>query len=220
MFKAFAGMLDQGLDKVLEPIVGKSYGQVMGRIGVILVLSLVVFGGALGVFMAGRDMPQPSYFVVEQGKDPQWVPALGSPGLSIPKIQSWSARALREIFHLEFGKIDSQLAASSVYFESGVWADFRSSLESTQMLETVRSERLFVLLTPLEAPQVVGRGFSQGREAMRIEVPVVITYIGGTEPVHQYQLIELFVRAVPTSEAPEGLAIARLRAYPFNSRVQ
>ncbi len=35
MFKFLAQMFDQSLDKVLEPIEGKPYGQVMGRIGLI-----------------------------------------------------------------------------------------------------------------------------------------------------------------------------------------
>lgn len=220
MFKMFATMLDQSLDKVLEPIVGKSYGQVMGRIGLIVAMAALVFAGAWMVMVSGRNMPQPAYFILEQGKDPRPIPALSSPGLSVPKIQSWSARALRDIFHLEFGKLDQQLAASAVYFEPSAGSDFRASLEKTQMIERVRSERLFVLLTPLEAPQVVGRGFSQGREAIRVEVPVVITYVGGPELVHQYQIIELFVRVVPPTEAPEGLAIARLKAFPFSPRVQ
>ena len=109
-----------------------------------------------------------------------------------------------------------QLNASAVYFQEGAWQDFKASMEKTKLVEKIKSERLFVVLTPMEDPQLIGRGMVGGQEVLRIEVPVVLTYIGGSEPVYQYQILELFVRVVPPAESPEGLAIARLKAHPYN----
>lgn len=216
MFKFLAQMFDQSLDKVLEPLEGKPYGQVMGRIGLIMACALVVIGLAGALIVKGRTVEQPQNFVLQQGKEPMRLPVMGNPSLSVDKISTWSARAVRDIFNLRFDTVDQQLNASAVYFQDGAWQDFKASMEKTKLIEKIKTERLFVVLTPMEEPQLIGRGMVGGREVLRIEVPVVLTYIGGSEPVYQYQILELFVRVVPPAESPEGLAIARLKAHPYN----
>lgn len=216
MFKLLAQMFDQSLDKVLEPIEGKPYGKIMGRIGFIMASALVVVGLAGVLAMKGRKIEQPQNLVLQEGKPPMRLPVLGTPSLSVDKISTWSARAVREIFGLRFDTVEQQLNANAVYFQEDAWQDFKASMEKTKLVEKIKNERLFVVLTPLEDPQLIGRGVVGGREVIRIEVPVVLTYIGGSKPVYQYQILELFVRIVPPAESPEGLAIARLKAYPYN----
>lgn len=215
MFKFLAQMFDQSLDKVLEPIEGKPYGQVMGRIGLILAASFLLIAMAVVVTSKGKHIELPPYHVVQEGKAPMRLPVLNSPSLSVDKITTWSSRALREIFTLRFDNVEQKINASEVYFQANAFEDFRSSMEKTKMIEKIRTERLFVVLTPIEDPQLVGRGVVNNQEVLRVEVPVVLTYIGGAQPVYQYQLMELFIRVVPTTEDPEGLAIARLKAHPY-----
>ena len=216
MFKFLAQMFDQSLDRVLEPIEGKPYGKIMGRIGLIMASALVVIGLAGAVVVKGRKIEQPQNLVIQEGKAPMRLPVLENPSLSVDKISTWSARAVRDIFNLRFDTVDEQLNASAVYFQEGAWQDFKASMEKTKLVEKIKSERLFVVLTPMEDPQLIGRGMVGGQEVLRIEVPVVLTYIGGSEPVYQYQILELFVRVAPPAESPEGLAIARLKAHPYN----
>lgn len=215
MFRFIAQMFDESLDAILAPVEGKPYGQVMGRIGLVMAASAVVVLAALLAGVKGREIRTPAYFIVQEDKAPARLPVLNNPSLSVEKISNWSARALRDIFRFEFGRVDAQLASSEVYFLPQAWSDFQASMQKTEMLDRIRSERLFVVLTPLEEPQLVGRGVVGGREVIRVEAPVVLTYIGGETPVYQYQIIELFVRSVPPTESPEGLAIARLRAHPY-----
>lgn len=216
MFKFLAQLFDQSLDKVLEPVEGKPYGQVMGRIGLIMACSLVMLALAGFIATKGRKVEQPQNYVWQEGKAPMRLPVMNNPSLSVEKITTWSSRALRDVFNLRFDNVDSQLRANLVYFEEGAGEDFLASMQKTKMIDKVKSERLFVVLTPMEPPQLVGRGVVGGREVLRIEAPVVITYIGGAAPIYQYQIIELFVRVVPPAESPEGLLIVRLKAHPYN----
>ena len=215
LFATVAQRFDQPLDAVLAPTIGNDLARAMGAVGAIMVGALLTIGLAISVGVFGRQVHSPEYFVVAQGKAPAPMRVLNSPSLSAEKIVNWSNRAVRDIFRFNFRDIDSRLESNSVYFTEGSWAEFRASMEKTEMVEKVKGERLFVSLTPMEDPQLIDRVSVNGQEVLRVEVPVVITYIGGAKPVFQRRFIELFLLPVPSTDDPEGLAIAKLSAKPY-----
>jgi len=209
MFKFVAQMFDYSHDKVLESVVGDSYGKVMGVIGTILMGAFVVMVLAIGVMVKGREIQQPAYFLVAPQQKPVPQRVLNSPSLSAAKVTNWANRALREIFTFNFNNINQRLNQSSVYFSEQGFVDFKASLEKTGLISDVQGQRLLVTLTPLGEPRLIGRAGPY----LRIEAQVLITYIGGPQPVHKKHLIELMVEPVAPTEDPEGLSIVRLRSY-------
>lgn len=216
MFKVIAQSIDQSLDRVLEPAVGRDYGRAMGTIGAVLLGSLLVIVFAIGLGWKGREIHQPTYYLVSGGKPVGKLPVLNSPNLSAQKITDWSNRALRKLFTFDFRNIEDVMSDGSVYFSPGAYSDFKASMEKTKMVNKVKTERLKVVLTGLRDAQLVGRGVIGGRMALVVEQPVVLTYIGGEKPVYQYQFIQLLIRAVPTTENPEGLSIVSLKASGYH----
>lgn len=209
MFKFVAQMFDHSQDKVLEPLVGESYGKAMGVIGAILLGSFVVMVLAVGVAVKGREITQPAYFLVEPGQKPVRQPVLNGPSFSAGKITNWANRALRDVFTFNFNNVNQRMAQNSVYFSDQGFVDFQASLEKTGLLEDVQNQRLLVTLTPLTEPRLIGRAGPY----LRVEAQVLLTYLGGPQPVHKKHLIELMIEPVSTSQDPEGLAIVRLRSF-------
>lgn len=209
MFKGIAQLFDHSQDKVLAPLVGDSYGKAMGVVGAVILSAFVVMLLAVGVAVKGREIQQPSYFLVAPKEKPVRQPVLNSPSLSATKITNWSSRALRDIFTFNFNNVNERMAQNSVYFSEQAFADFQASVEKTGLLEDVQKQRLLVTLTPLGEPRLIGRTGPY----LRIETPVLLTYIGGAQPVHKRNIIELMVEPVDTTKDPEGLSIVRLRSF-------
>ncbi len=209
IFKVVAQMFDQSLDKVLEPLSGEGYPKVMGVIGAIILSSVLIILLAVGVAVKGRQIVQPNYFLVQKGQKPQRQPVLNGPSLSAVKITNWSSRALRDIFTFNFNNVNQRMAQNSVYFTDQAYIDFQSSLERTGLINDVQSERLVVSLTPLAEPRLIGKSGPY----LRVEAQVLLTYIGGAQPVQKPMIMELMIEPVAPTEDPEGLSIARLRSF-------
>ena len=215
MFRFVSEFFDHSLDKVLSGPAGPGFGKSMGAIGAILFGSVIVMIAAVALAISGRTIEAPQYHLVKDGAPIGRLPVLNSPSLSVEKITLWSERAARDIFRFSFRDYESRMADNAVYFTPAAWRDFSESMEKTQMLKNTREQRQFVILTPLEDAQLIGRGTVGGKMVLRVEIPVIITYIGGEKPVYQKQLLELFLLPVPPEQSPEGLAIAKLRAHSY-----
>lgn len=215
LFAPLARLFDHGLDGALEKASGKGLGKVMGVIGTIMAASLVVATCAALLLSAGTQIRPPVYYAVLPGEPPARLRVLDGPALSVDKITNWSARAVRDIFRFNFRDIDARLRASSAYFTPAAYRDFMRAMENSGTIQDVKDQRQFVLLTPMEPAQLVDRATVNGNMVLRVEIPVLLTYIAGEKPVYQKQYLVLFVMPVPTTEDPEGLAIARLEAHPY-----
>lgn len=215
LFASVARMFDHGLDKVLEKRAPSGLAKTMGAVGTIMVAAVVV--GLMGamILSSGTKIQTPAYYAVLPGEPPGRIRVLDSPALSVDKITKWSARAVRDIFRFNFRDIDARMKANAVYFTPAAHADFVRAMEDSGTIEDVKQERQFVLLTPLEPAQLVDRGQVNGKMVLVVEIPVLLTYIAGEKPVYQRQYLVLYVMPVPTTEDPEGLAIARLEAHPY-----
>lgn len=211
-----AKWFDQSLDKLFERGRVEGFEQATGRVGLILLAAFVVLALSMLVWWEGRKIEQPAYFLVRANQEPARLPVLNSPSLSAAKISSWSSRALRDIFRFGFRDVEERLEQSSVYFTTEAYSDFLAALEKSELLTRVREDRLIISLTPLEEPVLVSTVVVNGKRVIRVETVVAITYVGGEEPVVQYRLMEMLVSPVETTEDPEGLAIVRLRPYPYD----
>lgn len=214
VFKSIAALFDQDLDKSLANPAGPGFGKSMGAIGTILLGAMLCIGASVLLWFSGRTQDPPQYFLVTQ-EGPKRLPVLNTPALTVEKITSWSERAVIDIFQFNFRNYQQRMAVNSVYFTPAAWNDFTASMERTSLLETVRSQRQFVVLTPLEPAQLVDLASVGGRQVFRVEIPVIITFIGGERPAYQRQFLELFLVPVPPEESPEGLAIIKLTPHPY-----
>lgn len=215
LFRFVGEFFDHGLDKVLSGPAGPAFGKNMGVIGAVILSSLVVVVAAMGIAISGRGIETPQYYLVKEGEVAGRLPVLATPSLSVEKITLWSERAVRDIFRFNFRDYESRMRQNSVYFTPAAWRDFSASMERTQLLQNTRSQRQFVVLTPMEPAQLIGRSVVNRQVVLRVEIPVIISYIGGEEPIFQKQILEVFILPVPPEQSPEGLAIAKLRAHPY-----
>lgn len=214
MFKSIAALFDHGLDKALGRPAGPGFDKSMGAIGAIILGALLCVGAAVFIWFSGRTLEAPQYYVVTQ-EGPKRLPVLGTPALTVEKITEWSERAVIDIFQFGFRNYEQRMAVNSVYFTPAAWNDFTASMERTNLLETVRSQRQVVVLTPLEPAQLIDLASVGGRQVFRVEIPVIITFIGGEKPHYQRQYMELFLVPVPPEKSPEGLAIIKLTPHPY-----
>lgn len=215
MFDFIARWIDEPLDDALSKDLGKDYGKVMGIIGTgVLCAAIIILFAIFNVFSASK-IEAPQYSVIKNQKVVGKLPVLNSPSFSGEKIKMWSSKLVGDVYNFNFGNINRQIERNKFYFTPAAFEDFKKQIASTKLDEDVISNRLFVTSTPIDDPVIVGRARVNGQDVIRVQVPVVITFIGGDKPVYKKQWLDLFILAVSTTESPEGLQLARIVPKPM-----
>lgn len=215
MFAKIASLLDEKLDSVLEPENEKEYSKIMSVIGGVLLSSLLIVLFSILLVYKGNQINAPQYFLIQDGKTIGKLPVLYQPSVSTQKVSRWSAKAIREIFTFNFENVDRKVQSNSVFFTPQAHEDFVNSMIKRKEFEAIKGNRLYSTATLLERPQLISTGSFQGKRIIRVEAPVVMTLLGGKEPVHKKQWIILYVSLVPSTESPEGVVIMKMDQKPY-----
>lgn len=188
-----------------------------------LFLSLTMMVALLVAFGVQRRIPPPSYTLVA-GEKLTPLEISENPMLSIPKIQAWSSRAVRDIFTFDFRNADDHLAGMQPYFTSTAWSSFNTAITTTELYKTVSNNSIRVQVTPLQDAYVAAPAqMAFGRVVWpSVEVPVLISYIGsfakGTAPPVTKQTIVLSLVEVDLADSPDGIQIASMTPMPYKPR--
>lgn len=207
LFKWLMQKVDVEQDKYMIPYVGVDFNKVTGAMGFVL---LMVLGG-LGVFIVtgwhGSKVVQPVYFFAPKDGEVKRAVVIGSPSLSHAKVRRWAGNALREMYTFTFRDVDERMENSRRFFNHATATSFVSSSEG--LITEVKQERLFSSLTLLEEPAIVQQMNVGGAMMWIIEVPAMLTVLGGEEPQYIEYMFQLTVRQVPVTDNPEGIVIVK-----------
>lgn len=165
--------------------------------------------------------PRIHYSLVKPGVAPVPLTIAHTPVFSLGKVQSWTGRAVNNIFTFGFLNADDHFSAMRPYFNRTAWASFSASINSTKLVHKVKASSLLVQITPLATPYVAQAPYKVADQWVwpRIEVPVMISYIGALNspsvPSQKVTFI-LSVLEVSPTESPDGLQIASLVPTSYN----
>lgn len=175
---------------------------------VLIVICLVI------AWWAQHKVPPTRYTLVTQkGLVPLEISQ--TPIFSLQKVQGWSGRAISDIFTFDFKNADEHMNSMRPYFNSAAWSSFIGSIESTNIVKTVKKNSLLVQITPLQDPYVVDAPYMQMGKWVwpRVEVPVLISYIGSLKsnkvPSQKITFVLTLVQ-VDATDNPDGLQIASM----------
>jgi intracellular multiplication protein IcmL len=168
-----------------------------------LVLSLCL-NGYLAI-----SRPEPRYFATTaDGRLFEMAP-LDQPNLSHDALFDWASRAAVKPYVFDFKNYREQIQAASKNFTSTGWKDYLDAMQQSNLLQLVTSKQLVVSATPASSPILVNEGTVAGKYAWKVQVPIVVTYSGGSDRTSQNQnlMVTMVIIRVPTIDSPTGIGI-------------
>ena len=180
------------------------------RMSFILLLSLIINLILMTALLITENKSnKTTYFAAGiDGSLKQLIP-VDQPVYSTEQVQSWVARIVPRLLHLNFKDYKSQLLETKQYFTPEGWSAFNSAFED--QIEQVVSNRLWASAYIPSTPAVTDELYYKGVYSWRVQVPVRITFEGqdGKATTNQY-VWSVLVQRVDNRTNPNLLGIQQV----------
>lgn len=180
-----------------------------------LLQGVVIVGLIFAIFFViHTNQPENRYFATTE--DGRLVPmiALNQPNLSAPALMSWVAQSSTEVMTFGFNDYRRRLQESSRNFTRRGWESFTQALQRSRIIEMVEANQQVLSAAPRGAPVLLSEGLVNGRYQWTVQLPLVVTYISGSQQRQDKLLVTVVVVRVPRLESPNGVGIEQWIAVP------
>lgn len=171
-----------------------------------LVLNLVLIVMVIVLLLSKTP---PVYFATQTDGSLIAIQPLDMPMVDQDMLITWATRAAVSSYSFNFLDWQNDLQNAQQYFTSSGFNNFVTALKSSGNLDTVVAKRLVVQATVVDVPRIVQQGIIKGRYAWKIQIPMLVKYISASEELRQPILVTMLVARVPTTQKPQGIAIAQ-----------
>ena len=176
----------------------------------LLVMSLVMVVLVLTMAYLFTHRPDPKYFATTQsGRVLQLVP-LSNPMLSTEALLSWASQVAMGTYTYNFANYRQKIQMQEGNFTSDAWQQFLTLLKDTGNIEAIDKRKLNLSAVVSGQPIVVFTGIWEGRFIWKVQVPLLVTYVGASGPPFQKQyMVMMTIVRVPTVQNINGVAVAQ-----------
>ncbi len=171
-----------------------------------LLLNIVLIVVVVVEFMS---KPAPVYFATQTNGSLIEIQPLTEPLVAQDTLLTWATRAAVSAYSFNFLDWQNDLNNVQQYFTATGFKNFVDALKASGNLDTVIAKRLVVQATVADVPRIINQGLIQGRYAWKIQIPMLVKYISANEELRQPILVTILVARVPTTQYPQGIAIAQ-----------
>jgi intracellular multiplication protein IcmL len=151
----------------------------------------------------------PVYFATQTNGSLIQIQPLNEPIVDQDMLLTWATRAAVASYSFNFVDWQNNLQGVQQYYTETGFKNFLDALKNSGNLDTVVAKRLVVQATVVDVPRIVQQGLIKGRYAWKIQIPMLVKYTSANEELRQPVLVTMLVARVPTTQKPEGIAIAQ-----------
>lgn len=153
--------------------------------------------------------PAPVYFATQSNGSLIEIQPLNVPMVDQEMLVNWATRAAVASYSFNFVDWQNDLQDVQKYYTATGFKNYTEALKNSGNLDTVVAKRLVVQATVVDVPRIVQQGLINGRYAWKIQIPMLIKYTSASEELRQPVLVTMLVARVPTTQKPQGIAIAQ-----------
>lgn len=153
--------------------------------------------------------PAPVYFATQSNGSLIEIQPLNEPLIDQDMLLSWATRAAIASYSFNFVDWQNQLTSVQKYYTDTGFQNYTDALKKSGNLDTLIAKRLVAQATVVDVPRIVQQGLIQGRYAWKIQIPMLVKYTSASEELRQPVLVTMLIGRVPTTQKPEGIAIAQ-----------
>jgi intracellular multiplication protein IcmL len=155
--------------------------------------------------------PKPVYFGMSQEMTLLPMVPLNEPLVSDAALESWLSKAITEAFNMDFLNYRERLAHAREYFTDDAFKGYLASLDNEKHLAVLRQFKAIMRAIPSSPPIVVRRGEMLGVMTWDLEMSVIVNYETSAKRIASQGIaVQCRVRRVPTTDFPQGIAIAQM----------
>ncbi len=125
-------------------------------------------------------------------------------------IVSWATLVISDVMSFSHRNYAEHMATADDYFTKDGWESFKTLMERTRMMQTVKDNQYSVVTAPIGGPQLRTTVVSQGIRNWNILVPVIISYQGPRGAQDMKALLNLMIVRSANRKHSYGLAISQL----------
>lgn len=182
------------------------YRNCMGALLMSLAMNLILLTLTTILFFSKTP---PVYFATQTDGSLIAIQPLDMPMIDQEALITWATRAAVASYSFNFLDWQNDLQNAQQYFTSSGFNNFVDALKASGNLDTVVAKRLVVQATVVDVPRIVQQGIIKGRYAWKIQIPMLVKYMSASEELRQPILVTMLVARVPTTQKPQGIAIAQ-----------
>lgn len=170
----------------------------------IIIFCLVV----VNLYFVTSYKPQDSYFA-ETVEDARKIPLAGLPYPNVNQaaLLTWATDAATSSLTFGFHDYEERLGAIRPFFTQVGWADFRTAMTKSKIIENAVSKRQLYTAIPRAPATVIYQGLDKGKFVWVVEVQLLITIRSGGVTKSEPQNIRMMVVRAPTNELAAGIGI-------------
>ena len=179
------------------------------------VLGALVLSGVANLIMALAVLvfifnPPPAEFIVANpdGSLIKTVP-LSQPQKSDVMMRNFAANAASQINSLDWSNFATQLSAIRNLFTPEGWNEYKKGLDKTNIVKYITDNNLVMSAAITSVPQIAAQAVLNGKYTWKIEVPLILTFSGGTINQSESKKVTLVIQQVDFLESPNGVAIVQ-----------
>jgi intracellular multiplication protein IcmL len=201
-------------DYVLDLARLEFYKKHFGPVVWAVLIEAIVIGVMVVAFVILKSQQvEREYFGVD-GKTGRMIPMvpMSDPYISRSALLTWAQTCVTDANTYDFVNYRKEFEQSSQCFTDEGWNQFSAAVEKAGTLQTVKDERLVASAVAAGAGVVTREGIRGGIYTWEMQLPVTISYQGGsstTTAITQKLLVTLLVTRVPTDQKVEGVGIAQ-----------
>ncbi len=182
-----------------------------GALTAALFVSFAILLAVIIALVVHYTRPEQKYFIDPvSGSDVEVFP-LSEPNVTSTSIIKWVTQAATSAYTLDFYQYQENIDALREYFTLDGYANYVQSLNASNSLNKIISEKLVVTAVATDTAVILQEGLMAGVYTWRIQVPLLLNYQGAsTTGTKKTIAVGLLVTRVPTTEAPKGIGIAQI----------
>lgn len=151
------------------------------------------------------------YFVYSPSNVETELFPLNEPNVTPSSLIKWATMAATSAYTLDFYQYQANIDALREFFTTDGYAKYLQSLDASDSLSRIISEKLIVSAVATDTAVILQEGELSGVYTWRLQIPLLLSYQGASESsVQKTIVVSLIITRVPTTDAPKGIGIAQI----------
>lgn len=183
-----------------------------------VIMANILLAGA--IFYKFITPPPPQYFAATPDGRIIDVHPLSDPVVTDSFVVQWAANEVRASFSQDYMHWRKQLQDVSSSFTPGGWKYFLQSMQQSNNLKTLTSQKMVSDAQVTGAPQIIEKQVVDGHYAWKIQLPILVTYANKDKTIPMPMDVTLIVMRMPVKDYPQRIAINNFLPVPKKATVE
>lgn len=176
-------------------------------IKVALVSMLINIILAIALVFSVQIKPSRTYFATNLHGGIIELKPLSVPLVSNQGLLDWANKTIVSMYAYDFVHYKEQLGGLKDSFTDKGYAGFLSSIQSSGVLDTIKTSRMVVSAVPQGSPVVESEGMVNGVYTWRVSEPISIAYQSSSEKADRKKVVTITIQRMSTIDRESGLAV-------------